>query len=108
MGRTERRAFVAGSIVLLLALSVVAGVAAPVLSGGPSEPSSALSGSPAAFAERVTATQGQGAGGNGSGSLLRAIELIVLAVACAIGVPFFSSMPGLGKGTRVPARIRRR
>ena len=108
MGRTERRVLVAGSIVLLLALSAASGVAAPVASGGPIEPSSTLSGSPAAFAERVTATHGQGAGGRGIASLQDAIELIVLAAACAIGVAFYSSTTAPSEGTRVPAPIRRR
>jgi hypothetical protein len=108
MGRTERRAFVAGSIVLLLALSAVTGVAAPVASGGPNEPTSTLSGSPAAFAERITAAHGQGVGGRGTGSLQIAIELIVLAATCAIGVAFYSSMSALRDGTRVPSGIRRR
>ena len=108
MGRTERRVLVAGSIVLLLALSAVTGVAAPVASGGPLEPSSTLSGSPAAFAERVTATHGQGASGRSTGSLQTAIELIVLAAACAIGVAFYSSTSAPSDGTRVPAPIRRR
>jgi len=91
MGRTGRQVLVAGSIVLLLASSAVTGVAAPIASGGPIEPSSTLSGSPAAFAERVTATHGQGAGGRGTGSLQTALELIVLAAACAIGAAFYSS-----------------
>jgi len=108
MGRTGRRVLVAGSIVLLLASSAVTGVAAPVASGGPLEPSSTLSGSPAAFAERVTATHGQGAGGGSIGSLLTAIELIALAAACAIGVAFYSSTSAPSDGTRVPAPIRRR
>ncbi len=107
MGRTERRVLVAGSIVLL-ALSAVTGVAAPVGAGGPLEPSSTLSGSPAAFAERVTATHGQGAGGRSIGSLQTAIELIALAAACAIGVAFYSSTSAPSDGTRVPAPIRRR
>ena len=108
MGRTERRVLVAGSIVLLLASSAVTGVAAPVASGGPLEPSSTLSGSPAAFAERVTATHGPGAGGRSLGSLQTAIELIALAAACAIGVAFYSSTSAPSDGSRVPAPIRRR
>ena len=106
MGHTERRLFVAGSIVLLLAVSAVTGVAAPVASGGPTGPSSTLSGSPAAFAERVTATRGQGVGGHSTGTLQAAIELIVLASTCAIGVAFYSSTSAQREGTRVPTRIR--
>jgi hypothetical protein len=108
MGRTERRLFVVGSIVLLLASSAVTGVAAPVASGGLNEPLSTLSGSPAAFAERVTAARGQGVGGHSTGSLQAAIELIVVAATCAIGVAFYSSTSTQREGTRVPARIRRR
>jgi hypothetical protein len=108
MGRTERRVLVAGSIVLLLALSAVTGVAAPVASAGPIEPSSTLSGSPTAFAERVTATHGQGAGWRSTGSLQTALELIVLAVVCAIGAAFYSSTSAPSDGTRVPAPIRPR
>jgi hypothetical protein len=106
MGRTERRVLVAGSIVVLLALSAVTGVAGPVASDGPIE-SSTLSGSPAAFAERVTAAHGPGVGGR-TGSLQTAIELIVLAGTCAIGVAFYSSTAAPREGTRVPTRIRRR
>jgi len=108
MGRTERRVLVAGSIVLLLALSAVTGVAAPVVSGEPVESSSTLSGSPAAFAERVTASHDQGPGGRSTGSLQTALELIVLASACAIGVAFYSSTSAPGDGTRVLSPIRRR
>ena len=107
MGRTERRVLVAGSIVVLLALSAVTGVAGPVASDGPIEPSSTLSGSPAAFAERVTAAHGPGVGGR-TGSLQTAIELIVLTGTCAIGVAFYSSTAAPREGTRVPTRIRRR
>jgi len=108
MGRTERRGLVAGSIVFLLALSAVTAVAAPVASGGPLEPSSTLSGSPAAFAERVTATRGQGSGGRGTRPLHNALELIVLAAACAIGVAFYSSTSAPSDGMRVPSPVRRR
>jgi hypothetical protein len=108
MGRTERSVLVVGSIVWLFALSAATGVAAPVASDGASERSSTLSESPAAFAERVTASHGPGAGGRGSGSLQNAIELIVLATACAIGVAFYSAASAPSDGTRVPAHIRRR
>ena len=108
MGRTERRVLVVGSTVLLLALSAVTAVAAPVASGGFPEPSSTLSGSPTAFAERVTATRGPGAGGRGTQPLQSALELIVLAAACAIGVAFYSSTSAPSDGTRVPSLIRRR
>ena len=108
MGRTERRVLVAGSIVLLLAVSAATGGAAPVASGGSVEPSATLFEPPAAFAERVTATHRQGPGGRGTASLQSAIELIVLVAACAIGVAFYSSAAAPSEGTRVPAPIRRR
>jgi hypothetical protein len=107
MGRTAQM-LVAGSIVLLLASSAATALAAPGASGGPSERSSTLvSASPAVFAERVTAAH-QGAGGGGLGSLQNAIELIVLAGVCAVGVAFYSAASSQRDGTRVPVPVRRR
>jgi hypothetical protein len=108
MERTERWFLVASSIVWLLASSVAPGVAAHAASGPAGEQPATLSGSPAAFAERVTASHGGYSTTRAIGSLGNAIELIVLAAVCAIGVAFYSSTVSGGDGTRVPARIRRR
>jgi hypothetical protein len=108
MERTERWFLVASSIVVLLASSVMPGIAAPAASDPALDQPATLSGSPAAFAERVTASHGGYANGRAIGSVGNAIELIVLAAVCAIGVAFYSSTSARGDGTRVPARIRRR
>lgn len=104
MDRTERSWLVAVSIALLLVSSVLPVVAAPA--PGAERPVT-QSESPAAFAERVTASHGGYTGGR-SGSLQNAIELIVLAAVCAIGVAFYSSTSSGSDGTQVPARLRRR
>jgi hypothetical protein len=107
MGRMGQ-ILVAGSIVLLLALSAVTAPAAPVASGGRVERSSTLvSTSPAVFAERVTAAY-QSTGDRGLGSLQNTIELVVLAAVCAVGVAFYAAASAQRDGARVPARIRQR
>jgi hypothetical protein len=108
MERTERWFLVASSIAWLLASSVAPGGAAHAASDPALEQPATLSGSPAAFAERVTASHGGYTSGRAIGSLGNAIELIVLAAVCAIGVAFYSSTSARGDGTRVPAPIRRR
>jgi hypothetical protein len=101
MDRTERWCH-AASIALLLVSSVLPAAAAPATGGAsegdPSEP-------PAVFAERITASHG---GSTGKGSMQNAIELIVLATVCAIGVAFYSSASSGRDGTDVSTRIRRR
>src|SRR5262245_27270009 len=104
MDRTERWCLVAASIVLLLVSSVLPVVAAP---GPGAERPVTPSESPAAFAERVTANHGAATNGR-NGSLQNAIELIVLAAVCAIGVAFYSSASSRNDGTQLPARLRRR
>jgi hypothetical protein len=102
MDRTARW-FLAASIVLLLVSSVLPAVAAPAPGGAsgvnPSEP-------PAVFAERITARHGGYSGKQGS--IQDAIELIVLATVCAIGVAFYSSATPGRDGTQVSMRLRRR
>lgn len=102
MDRTERWCLVA-SIVLLLVSSVLPAVAAPAPGGAsavnPSEP-------PAVFAERITASRGGYPGKQGS--IQDAIELIVLATLCAIGVAFYSSATSGHDDTQVSTRLRRR
>jgi hypothetical protein len=104
MGRTERGAFVASSIALLIALSAVSGVAAHAPSDGATEPGSTLvSASPAVFAERVTAAHRDGR----FGSLQNTLELFGLALICAIGVALFSATsdrPGPSDGPRARPR----
>src|SRR5918996_872309 len=103
MGRTAQM-LVAGSIRLPLASSAATPPPSPPPGppGGPGGRSPPLvSASPAVFAERVTAAH-QGAGGGGLGSLQNAIELIVLAGVCAVGVAFYSAASSQRDGTRVP------
>ena len=101
MERTERWCLVA-SIALLLVSSVLPAVAAPA-PGGASGVN--LSEPPAVFAERITASHG---GSTGKGSMQNAIELIVLATVCAIGVAFYSSASSARNDTQVSTRERRR
>ena len=99
---------VAGSTVLLLALSAVTVLAAPAGPGGPTERSSTLvSASPAVFAERVT-TAHRDSGDRGLGSLQTTFELIVLAGVCAVGVALYSAASTPSDGGRAPAPLRRR
>ena len=101
MDRTERWCLVA-SIALLLVSSGLPAVAAPT-PGGASGVN--LSEPPAVFAERITASHG---GSTGKGSMQNAIELIVLAMVCAIGVAFYSSASSDRDDTQVSTRERRR
>jgi hypothetical protein len=107
MGRMGQ-ILVAGSTVLLLALSAVTVLAAPTdhgAPGGPSERSSTLvSASPAVFAERVTAAH-QSAGDRGLASLQTTFELIVLAGVCAVGVALYSAASAPSDDARVRAPI---
>jgi hypothetical protein len=107
MGRMGQ-ILVAGSTVVLLALSAVTVLAAP---GGPGEPtersSTLVSASPAVFAERVTAAH-QASGDRGLGTLQTTFELIVLAGVCAVGVALYSAASAPSDDTRVPAGIRQR
>jgi hypothetical protein len=110
MGRMGQ-ILVAGSTVLLLALSAVTVLAAPITPGapgGPTERSSTLvSASPAVFAERVTAAQ-QSAGDRSLASLQTTFELIVLAGVCAVGVALYSAASAApSDSARMPVRIRR-
>jgi hypothetical protein len=107
MGRTERRFLVATSIVFLLAASAAAGAAAPASDATIEQSSSvSASASPTAFAERAIA--GSNHTGPGTTSWQNAIELIVLAGTCAIGVAFYSAATARRTHTRVPVRARRR
>jgi hypothetical protein len=104
MGRTERRYVVAASIVFLLGLMAEPGAA---LSAGPDETaqaSSEPSASPAAFAERAAA----GSVTRGMDSLRSALELIVLAAACAIAVALYSAADGQRRQDGISARMHRR
>ena len=104
MARTERRVLVAGSIAFLLALTALAGGAAPAAADGGTVPPVARPASPPASGERMTATRLVDLGLG----MWPAIELIVLAAVCSIVVAFFSVTAGERGGTRVPARVRRR
>ena len=103
MERTARRVLGAGSIAFLLALTAVAGVAAPVASDVITRPSPPLPASPPVSVERTAPRAG-----SEGWSVRGAIELIVLALTCSAVVAFYSSTAGERGGTRVPARVRRR
>jgi hypothetical protein len=109
MGRTERGLFVAGSIAFLLGLGAVCGVAAPVTSDAPSERSSTLvSASPAVFADRVVAAHRDAAADDPGRSLRNAIELMVLAAVCGVGVAVYSATADRGHGPDAPTGSLRR
>ena len=104
MRRMARRVLVTGSIAFLLALTALAGGAAPAAAGGATASSAPLPASPPAYAERTPAplVADQGLG------VRTAVELIVLALTCSIAVALYSATAGERGGTRVPARVRRR
>jgi hypothetical protein len=108
MGCTERRFFVATSIVVLLAVGVTTGATASARPDGATEPSSSLVASPTAFAQRITADDARGVGLRGTDSWHNAIALIVLAGTCAIAVAFYSAATAQRTDTQVPVRVRRR
>jgi hypothetical protein len=109
MGRMGQ-VLVAGSTVLLLALSAVTVLAAPPAPGdlgAPTERSSTLvSASPAVFAERVTAAH-QSTGDRGLASLQTTFELIVLGGVCAVGVALYSAASAPSDEAGVPVTVRR-
>ena len=102
MGRTARRVLGTGSIAVLLALTAVAGVAAPAAAGGISKPLPPPTASPQGSVERTAPQPADGWSWRGF------VELILLAVACSAVVAFYSTTAGERGGTRVPARVRRR
>ena len=86
MAGTERWGQLSGSLVLLLVLT--AAVAAPASAASDGTSPSLAGAPPAAFAERIANRPGPGASET---SILAAIELIVLAAACAVGVAYYSA-----------------
>ena len=103
MGRTVRRVLGAGSVAALLALTAAAAVAAPAAGDAIGRPAPPLPGSPQRSGE-PTARQA----GNDRWSWSAFVELIVLAITCALVVAYYSTAAGTQSGTRVPARVRRR
>src|SRR5262249_662481 len=109
MERTVRSLCAASTLVALLALSAAIGHAAPPASGATVEPpSSTLSESPTAFAERLAASHAPATGFREGDSLREALELIVLAAVCALGAALYSSVSDQRDGTSKAARRRRR
>jgi hypothetical protein len=101
MADTERWGPLSGSLVLLLVLTAATAAAAPA---APRDAAlSPTSASPAAFAERAADRNPT----PGATSLAGAIELIVLAVTCALVVAFYSTAAARDR-TRTPSRRRRR
>jgi hypothetical protein len=87
MAGTERWAPLSGSLVLLLVLT--AAVAAPASAASDSASPSLAGAQPAAFAERIAARPTST--GLSETSFIAAIELIVLAAACAVAVAYYSA-----------------
>ena len=108
MERTGRSILALSAVVALLALSVATGDAAPVASGGPTEPPSTLAGSPTAFAERLVAPRTPTTRARAGDSLQEALELIVLAAVCALAVALYSSASAERDRSSPAARRRRR
>lgn len=105
MERTGRSFLAAGPLVVLLALSAATGHAAPTGSGESIEPPSTLSESPTAFAERLAASHTSTTDPRAGNSLQEVLELLVLAVVCAIGVALYSSASA--RRDRTPGASRR-
>jgi hypothetical protein len=87
MAGTERWAQLSGSLVLLLVLT--AAVTAPASAASDGASPSLAGAPPAAFAERIAARPTST--GLSETSFIAAIELIVLAAACAVGVAYYSA-----------------
>ena len=103
MERTARRVLGTGSIAVLLALTAVAGVAAPAAAGAITKPSSPPPVSPLGSVEQTAPR-----GAEERTSMRGFVELIALVVACAAVIAYYSVTAGERGGTRVPARVRRR
>ena len=109
MGRTERRWFVGMSIGVLLAVSAATGNAASLGPDAVIDPSSSRSASPAAFAERITTRDSRAIAVRAAASWQNAIELMVLAGACALAVAYYSAATAAPTDLQsVPVRVRRR
>lgn len=87
MAGTERWAQLSGSLVLLLILT--AGAAAPASAASDAASPSLAGAPPAAFAERIASRPTSS--GLAETSIIVAIELIVLACACAGAVAYYSA-----------------
>jgi hypothetical protein len=87
MAGTERWAPLSGSLALLLVLT--AGAAAPASAAYDGASPSLASAPPAAFAERIANRPTSAS--SGETSITAAIELIVLAAACAVAVAYYST-----------------
>jgi hypothetical protein len=112
MGRTAQ-VLAVGSIVWLLASSVVIAVAAPapvVPDRATGRSSTLVSASPAVFAERVTAAHQSGSGRwlEPWQGAMTVIELIVLAGLCATGAAAYSAASADRDGAAASPRLRRR
>ena len=88
---------------MLLALTAVVGVAAPVAADAITKPSSPPPVSPLGSAEPAAPR-----GAEERTSMRGFVELIALVVTCAAVIAYYSVTAGEPGGTRVPARVRRR
>jgi hypothetical protein len=88
MAGTERWGQLSGSLVLLLVLTAAV-AAAPASAASDGASPSLASAPPAAFAERIANRPSPS--GASETSILAAIELIVLAAACAVAVAYYSA-----------------
>src|SRR5215813_3704030 len=87
MAGTERWGQLSGSLVLLLVLT--AAVAAPASAASDGASPSLAGAPPAAFAERIANRPSPS--GAGETSIVAAIELVLLAAACAVAVAYYSA-----------------
>ena len=100
MRRTARCVLSTGVIAVLLALTAGASVAGPTAADRIAPPP---------LESRSAAVDGTATlGGSRELSLRGAIELLVLVLTCAAAVALYSETAGERRGTRVPARVRRR
>jgi hypothetical protein len=87
MAGTERWGQLSGSLVLLLVLT--AAVAAPASAASDGASPSLAGAPPVAFAERIANRPAPS--GASETSIIAAIELVVLAAACAVAVAYYSA-----------------
>ena len=104
MAGTERWARLSGSLVLLLVLTAAGAAPASATSDGASP---SLAAAPAAaFAERIAGRPASAS--PGETSILAAIELVVLAAACAVAVAYYSAASERHEALRARRATRRR
>ena len=107
MGRTARRVLGAGALAVLVALTAVPVVASASAGDALIKPSPAQHASLRVPVE-AKVQPAEPVADRDTWSWRGFVELLVLAVACAAVVAYYSESAGQRGGTRVPARVRRR